>query len=75
MPMEPQLRKGDYFIDPESGAELARLMYQDHLITKGMDGVLPEQPDISSMHTILDIACGPGGWVLDLHLRIPRLRW
>src|SRR5260370_27946624 len=73
MPDNPQSRKGDYFSDTESAAEKARLLHQDRLITKGMNGVLSGLEDISSMRDILDIACGPGGWVLDVALEYPAI--
>lgn len=60
-----------YVIDPESAAEMARLMLQDRTITQAMSGALPEDTDISLAHTILDIACGPGGWVLDMAAQYP----
>lgn len=71
MPTEPPSRQNDYFIDAESATEMARLMGQDHLITKGMGGAFSEQSDISTMHHILDLACGPGGWVLDVAFAYP----
>jgi ubiquinone/menaquinone biosynthesis C-methylase UbiE len=55
-----------YIIDAENAAEMARLMLQDRLITRAMGGVLPEQTDLSQVFHVLDIACGPGGWLLDL---------
>jgi ubiquinone/menaquinone biosynthesis C-methylase UbiE len=55
-----------YILDAESGAEMARLMKQDRLLTQGMHGVLAERDDVATMHDILDIACGPGGWALDV---------
>ena len=60
--------EGKYFIDVESTAETARLMYQDRLTTQQMGGVLHEHsPEkIASMRNVLDLACGPGGWVIDL---------
>src|SRR5262249_15001579 len=54
-----------YAVDAESAAEMARLMRQDHLITKGMGGIFPEKIDLSGVQRILDLACGPGGWVLE----------
>ena len=39
MPTDPPTRPNNYFIDAESAEETARLMHQDRLITKGMDGV------------------------------------
>src|SRR5579859_362323 len=63
-----------YFIDAEIAAEMARLTRQDRLITKCMGGLLPEHADISSMHTVLDIACGSGGWVLDVARSYPTMQ-
>ncbi|MFL5659674.1 MAG: class I SAM-dependent methyltransferase [Ktedonobacteraceae bacterium] len=71
MPTDPPTRPNNYFIDAESAEETARLMHQDRLITKGMEGVFSERSDISSMHHIVDLACGPGGWVLDVAFAYP----
>ena len=65
--------KGKYFIDVENVAETARLMYQDRLITEQMGGVLHEhsREKINTMKSVLDLACGPGGWVIDLAFASP----
>jgi SAM-dependent methyltransferase len=55
-----------YILDSESVAEMARLIRQDQDITAGMGGVLPEQTDLSGVQRVLDLACGPGGWPLEL---------
>jgi len=62
-----------YVFDPESPTEMARLINQDRMLTKGMGGVLPEVSDTSSLHNVLDIACGPGGWVLDFAFEHPEI--
>src|SRR2546429_592393 len=62
-----------YFNDPENVAEMARLLGQDHYITKGMGGLLSERSDLSSIHRILDVACGPGGWALALASTYPEI--
>jgi ubiquinone/menaquinone biosynthesis C-methylase UbiE len=54
-----------YIIDAESAAEMARLMRQDQAMTAGMGGPLTEI-DLSEVQSILDLACGPGGWPLEL---------
>lgn len=54
-----------YVIDPESAAEMARLMRQDQLMTAGMGGPLTEI-DLNGVQRILDLACGPGGWALEV---------
>lgn len=65
--------KSTYAIDAENAAEMARLMGQDRLLTKTMDGLLPADTDPSTMHTALDIASGPGGWVLDMASAYPHI--
>jgi len=63
-PLQPQ-PDNTYIIDTESAAEMARLMRQDKLFTKGMGGIFPEKLDLTGVQRILDVACGPGGWVLE----------
>lgn len=60
-----------YFIDAESSAELARLMDQDRLINRYMQRWIMRE-DTTDIHDILDIACGPGGWVLDVATAYPQ---
>ena len=63
-PIDPLKSGNVYFNDPESGAEMVRLLEQDRLITQGMGGLLPERSnDFSGIQRVLDAACGPGGWV------------
>jgi len=63
-----------YFIDAENAAEMARLMNQDHLVTKGMGGLFPERSDLSTINDILDISCGPGGWTLNVAKTYPWMK-
>src|SRR5581483_887014 len=58
--------ENSYVIDVESGAELARLMDRDVKYTEAMGSLLPPDLDGSNLHDILDIACGPGGWAMDV---------
>jgi ubiquinone/menaquinone biosynthesis C-methylase UbiE len=62
-----------YFNDPESGAEMARLLAQDHIITKGMGGLFSERSDFSTIYRILDAACGPGGWAIEVAFAYPEI--
>ncbi len=62
-----------YFIEAENAAEMARLMHQDRLLTKSMGGVFPERLDLSHVNTVLDVACGPGGWILDVARTYPSI--
>jgi ubiquinone/menaquinone biosynthesis C-methylase UbiE len=68
-PIDPLKSDNVYFNDPESGAEMVRLLEQDRLITQGMGGLLPERSnDFSGIQRVLDAACGPGGWVQEVAL-------
>ncbi len=61
-----------YFVQDRSNKEeLQRLQIQDHLLTTAMGGVLPEQPDTLRFKRVLDIGCGPGGWLIDLARAYP----
>ena len=62
-----------YIIDPESGIEMARLMYQDKLITQAMGGLLEDIPRASQARRILDVACGPGAWALEVAFSHPKV--
>jgi ubiquinone/menaquinone biosynthesis C-methylase UbiE len=74
-PVEPSKSGNVYFNDPESGAEMARLLDQDRLITNGMGGLFPERSnDFSGIHHVLDAACGPGGWAMELAFTHPEIK-
>lgn len=65
-PEEVPQKANTYIFNAESAAEMNRLTIQDRLLTKEMGGLLPDGVDPSSLHKVLDVACGPGGWALDL---------
>jgi ubiquinone/menaquinone biosynthesis C-methylase UbiE len=73
MSAEQSPNDSTYMLSTESAAEMARLMHQDRLLTKGMGGLFPERNDVPTMRLILDVACGPGGWVLDVAHHYPDL--
>jgi ubiquinone/menaquinone biosynthesis C-methylase UbiE len=60
-----------YVLDPNSPSELARLINQDRMITQAMGGPLSGVPDPSTLRNIVDLGCGPGGWVLDVAFALP----
>lgn len=66
-------RENTYVIDPESGAEMARLLDQDRLITRAMGGLFPQRLDLSEVQRVLDIACGPGGWAQEVAFQYPEM--
>jgi SAM-dependent methyltransferase len=68
-------KRGNVYIsDSESGAEMARLIDQDRLVTRGMGGLFPERSnDFTGIHRVLDGACGPGGWALEIAYSYPEI--
>jgi ubiquinone/menaquinone biosynthesis C-methylase UbiE len=60
-----------YIFDSESAAEMARLINQDRFTTQTMGGALAGLPELPPAAQILDIACGPGGWALDVAYELP----
>jgi SAM-dependent methyltransferase len=75
MPGDNNNNASGYMFDPENAAEMARLINQDHLATEEMGGIFAglSPATIESLHTVLDMACGPGGWVLDVAYAHPTL--
>src|SRR5579884_3334604 len=65
---------GTYFVlDKSNQEELKRLIVQERMVTEAMGGVLPEQQDPTQFHRVLDIACGPGGWIIDVAQTFPQI--
>ena len=69
-----QHAKGNYTIDAESGTEMARLLDLDRLATQSMGGLLPKEISFTKDAQILDVACGPGGWVQQLAFDHPEVQ-
>ncbi len=67
------LQDNTYVIDSESGAEMARLTDQDHLMTGAMGMLLPHPLALSTASSVLDVACGPGGWATDVAFQYPEI--
>jgi ubiquinone/menaquinone biosynthesis C-methylase UbiE len=61
-------QENKYFIEAENAAEMARLLKLDRLLTKAMGGPLGErsQEELENIQDVMDIACGPGGWALEV---------
>ena len=59
-------QQNTYVFNAESAAEMNRLTIQDHLLTKEMGGLLPQDVNPAVISKVLDLACGPGEWVLNL---------
>lgn len=63
-----------YFADAENAGEMARLLKQARFATQGLDGPFPRRLDVSDVHNVLDLACGPGEWALAVAEAYPALR-
>lgn len=59
--------------DRSNEEELTRLQIQDQMITAGMGGVLPEQPDPTMFQRVLDVGCGTGGWLIEVAKTYPSM--
>ena len=59
---------GNYYLLGDSNAEMVQLIESDRYFTRAMGGLLAEQSEeaLIGLHDVLDIGCGPGGWVLSL---------
>jgi SAM-dependent methyltransferase len=66
--------ENSYVLDAESGAEMARLIDQDIMITQAMGGLFPRDLDLSTIHRVLDVACGPGGWAVAVAFAYPQMQ-
>lgn len=62
------------FVIEESSTEMAWLRLFGPLATEGMGGLFPERSDLSAIHDILDIGCGPGEWVNDVARAYPDIQ-
>jgi ubiquinone/menaquinone biosynthesis C-methylase UbiE len=62
-----------FVIDTESGETMTWLLNFDKIVNNGMGGTLAERPDFSGIKAILDLACGPGGWVLEVAREHPEI--
>lgn len=74
IPKSKKEHPSTYIVEDRSNREeLTRLMIQDQLTTAQMGGVLAEQTNPSAFHHILDIACGTGGWLVEVAKTYPQI--
>lgn len=60
-------KREDHNVFPSSQEEAARLRHLNSLVQRALGGL----PDLSRRKHILDLACGPGGWTLDVGAAYP----
>jgi SAM-dependent methyltransferase len=76
---QPHQIHNQYVFDVESSAEMVRLLDQDHMTTRAMGDLFPEfydpdfDPESTDKQRVLDVACGPGGWVQQVAFAYPTI--
>ncbi|HZR44451.1 MAG TPA: methyltransferase domain-containing protein [Ktedonobacteraceae bacterium] len=60
-----------YILDAESPTEMARLIDLHRVVTQAMGGPLAGVSELPPEAKVLDMACGPGGWVCDVAFERP----
>jgi len=73
MPLQKSGNENTYFVKPDDIEEMHRLAVQDRLLTQEI-GFFPEGYDTQAARTVLDLACGSGGWALDLARSNPHIK-
>ena len=73
MPASDENSENTYIIDTESATEMARLIDQSRCMNEAMGSLFPDKIDLSGIHTVLDVACGPGEWVQEVASLYPHI--
>jgi ubiquinone/menaquinone biosynthesis C-methylase UbiE len=71
---EQEKQTHTYIADPESAAEMGRLLLQNRAVNDATGGPLAERNDQASIYKVLDIGCGPGGWVFNMARTYPHMQ-
>ena len=72
-PNNPFANASTYFINPNDASELGRLLAQDHSVTNEMGDLFPRSIDTTRVRSIIDLACGPGGYLLNVAQTYPQI--
>lgn len=71
---QPSPQESTYVMDAQNAAEMARLFLQGRVLTSTMGSLLPASIPPTSIHNVLDLACGPGEWVLSVAEVYPHIQ-
>lgn len=75
MPGDGKPESNPYFIATEENAtEVARLVYQKQLTIQAQGELLPDGLDLRRVRTVLDLACGPGTWAMEMAMAFPHMQ-
>jgi ubiquinone/menaquinone biosynthesis C-methylase UbiE len=66
--------KGTYVLDSESPLEMTRLIEQQRRVIQAMGGTFAGLPELPEGGKVLDMACGPGSWILDAAFERPDIK-
>ncbi len=75
-PLEPHKNEleSTYVVqDRQNEEERTRVTIQDQMLTSLLGGILPEQTDPTRFHSVLDVACGTGGWAIEAAKTYPTM--
>lgn len=65
-----------YSFDYENEAEMLHLLERDNIINASMGGLFPGHTlaETEKLRMVLDVACGPGGWALNVAQNHPHIQ-
>ena len=62
------------YADTEHWSELVLALHRDQTYNTELEDLFPIGLDVSSVHDVLDIGCGPGGWVHSAVKKYPHVK-
>lgn len=62
------------YADTEQWSELVIAMHRDQTYNTELGGLFPKDVSPQHMTSVLDVGCGPGGWLLSALKKFPHLR-
>src|ERR1700737_4556286 len=63
-----------YTVKPDNSVELSRLLRQDTFLTQQVTGAFPDYIEPSMIRDLLDLGCGPGGWLSRIGRNFPDIK-